>query len=524
MDYTLTHFIDTFAMKKNIFISLLLVFLSVTLTAQTSLPEEYAYKIKKEAFQNSKIEALSQYMTDYLGSRLASSKQWERTEELTANKLKELGFENVRIEYAADFAKGGWDNLKTYVAMTAPYYCHFFGTPKAWSGSTDGLVQGEVVLVNPATLEEVEALKGKLTGKIVLMPETSQYQMRFEPFASRYSDQELEIIAKDPRPTARRTMGIRPGGAINYEVQMKLRELMMSEKPAVIISGSGSFNVPRSSSVQYKSGDPEPTPEIVLSLEGHGLMVRLIKNKIPVSMEVEIKNQFNPNLVVNNIIAEIPGTDPKLKEEVVLIGGHLDSWHGGTGAADNASGCIVMIEALRIIKESGIKPKRTIRVALWGGEEQGLIGSRGYLQTRLYDTKNNKAKKEFDKFALYLNMDNGSGKFRGIYLEENDMAVPFWEAWMKALESMDFKTITLRRTGGTDHMTFDRYGLPAYQFIQDELEYDRAYHTAMDTYERLLLPDLQYNAAVAAWIALSAAMDDNKIPLKPVTIQPQVRR
>lgn len=510
-------------MKKNILSFLLLIFLSVNALAQTALSEEYAYKIKKEAFQNSKIESLSQYMTDYLGSRLASSKQWERAEELTVKKLQELGFENVQIEYAADFTKGGWDNLKTYVAMTAPYYCHFFGMPKAWSGSTKGAISSEVVLLDAQSVADVEKYKGTLAGKIVLMPETSQYTMRFEPFATRYTDQELEEIARDPRPTERRAYRARVGDA--YEVQLKLRELLKEERPAVIISGSGSFNVPSSTSTQYRAGDPEPVAELVLSLENHGRMVRLIKNGIPVSMEVEIKNQFNPsNKVVNNVIAEIPGTDPKLKDEVVLIGGHLDSWHGGTGAADNASGCIVMMEALRIIKESGIKPKRTIRVALWGGEEQGLIGSRGYLQTRLYDTQNNKPKKEFDKFALYLNMDNGSGKFRGIYLEENEMAVPFFKAWSKALESMGFNTITLRRTSGTDHMTFDRYGLPAYQFIQDELEYGRSYHTAMDTYERLILTDLQYNAAVAAWLALSAAMDTGRIPNKPVTIQPQVRR
>jgi Zn-dependent M28 family amino/carboxypeptidase len=245
-------------------------------------------------------------------------------------------------------------------------------------------------------------------------------------------------------------------------------------------------------------------------------MVRLLAQKIPVYMEVEIKNEFYDNRIINNVIAEIPGTDPRLKDEIVLIGAHWDSWHGGTGAADNASGCLVMMEALRIIKETGVKPRRTIRVALWGGEEQGLFGSRGYMQNFLYDVDENKPRKGYDQFALYLNMDNGSGKFRGIYLEENDMAFSYFREWNKALESLGFGVLSPRRTGSTDHVSFDRIGLPAFQFIQDELEYGRGYHTVMDTYERLSMTDLQYNAAVIAVLALSAAMDNGKIPPKPL--------
>ena len=507
-------------MKKLLISAIAVILFSGIAAAQKALPEELAYKIKNEGFQRSQIEALSYWMTDYMGDRLTASQRWERSELLAIEKLKALGFSNVRSEIASEFPQGGWDNQKTYVAMTAPYYAHFFGNPRAWTGSAT--VKGEVVLFNPQTLEELNNFKGKIGGKIVLMPSTAQYVMSFEPFASRYTDEQLAEIAKDPRPADRRYRTVM-AGASSAELQMKIRELLQTEKPAVIINNSGTFNVPRSSGANYRKGDPEPTAELMLPIEAYGRMVRLITNGVPVSMDIDIQNKFTDNGVVENIIAEIPGTDPKLKDEVVLIGGHLDSWHGGTGAADNASGCIVMTEALRIIKESGIQPRRTIRLALWGGEEQGLYGSRGYVQNYLYDTQTNTAKKGFDQFALYLNMDNGSGKFRGIYLEENEMAVPFMEAWMKALESMDFKVITLRRTSGTDHQSFDRYGLPGYQFIQDELEYDRGYHTAMDTYERLIMTDLRYNAVVAAWLALSAAMDDNKIPKKPITVTPQRR-
>jgi len=503
-------------MKKIVVGVLTIVCIATSVVAQQSLPDDIVFKIKREAFQNSKIEALALYLTDYAGPRLAASKLCERGEQITKEKLIELGFANARIEKAADFPRGGWDNVKTYAAMTAPYYANFIGTPKAWSGSTNGLVKGEVVLLTVNSEDDIANFKGKLGGRIVLMPATSTYEMQFTPFATRQSDERLEMLATDPRHQTPNVFRMSAGG-LSLELQQKIRTLLADEKPAVIISGGGAFNVPRSQSVTYaKHGDPEPVAELVLPIEAHSRMVRLINQKITVSMEVEIKNEFYNNQVINNVVAEIPGTDPRLKDEVVLIGAHLDSWHGGTGAADNTSGCVVMMEALRIIKEIGVKPRRTIRIALWGGEELGLIGSRGYMQDFLYDVDANKPRKEFDQFALYLNMDNGSGKFRGIYLEENDMAFPYFRVWNKALESLEFGVLSPRKTGGTDHLSFDRIGLPAFQFIQDDLEYNRGYHTLMDTYERLIITDLQYNAAIIATLALSAAMDNGKIPPKPL--------
>jgi len=512
---------------KKLFIGIIAIFLSASVAvAQQSLPEELVFKIKREAFQNSQIEPMAFWLSDYAGPRLAGSKLAERGEILAKEKLAELGFSNPRIEKAADFPRGGWDNLKTYAAMTAPYYCHFMGMPKAWSGSTNGLVKGEVILLNISSMDDIAKYKGRIGNKIVLMPETSRYEMQFTPFATRQSDERLSMLAIDPRPQA-----VQPRATVlmptSMELQQRIRALLLEEKPAVIVSGGGFFNVPRSTSVAYRYGDPEPVAELVLPVEDHGRMIRMINRNIPVSMEVEIKNEFYNNQKINNVFAEIPGTDPRLKDEVVLLGGHLDSWHGSTGAADNTSGCIVMMEALRIIKEIGVKPRRTIRVALWGGEEQGLIGSRGYMQDYLYDVDANKPRKGFDQFALYLNMDNGSGKFRGIYLEGNDMAFPYFREWIKVLETMDFGVLSPRGTGGTDHLSFDRIGLPAFQFIQDALEYSRGYHTPMDTYERLIMTDLQYNAMIIAVLALSAAMDNGKIPPKPLpanfSMQPQRR-
>lgn len=482
--------------------------------AQTRLSDETAYKVKAEGFSNSQLEQIAQFMTDELGPRLAASQMKLRSEQMVVEKLKEMGFQNARIEFAYDFPKGGWDNQMNYVAMTAPYYCSFAANPKAWSGSTNGLVKGECVVLEANSKEDLEKYKGKLAGKIVLMPATQTYEMSFEPLANRYTQEQLDEMEKDPRP---RNMRRRISG-VNWlaarELQAAISQMLKNENVLAVVSGGGTFNVPSSRGVQYKVGDPEPTPEIVLPIEDHGRMARMIANGTKVEMELNIKNVFTNNQKINNVVAEIPGTDPKLKNEVILLGAHLDSWHGGTGGADNASGCIVMMEALRIIKAMGIQPKRTIRIALWGGEEQGLYGSRGYAENYLVDKKG-KVLPGYENFALYLNMDNGSGRFRGIYLEENDMAVPFFKTWMEPIESLGFTTLTLRKTSGTDHLSFTRFGLPAYQFIQDELEYDRTYHTVMDTYERLSLSDLQVDAVMVAWLALNAAMDTDRIPVLP---------
>jgi hypothetical protein len=513
-------------MKKIFVVVSLLALCLCGSTVRAQVPEsaDWAMKIKAEGLNNSKVEELSQFMTDYLGSRLTASQQKRRADKLVVAKLQEMGLSNPRSAFAMVFDRGGWDVVKTYAAMTSPYYCAFSVNPRAWSGSTDGLVKGECILFNAQTKEDLEKYKGKVAGKILLMPSNQNYDIKFEPLASRYDEEELEELTKDNRANSR--MGRFPGGRPNFdframmEFRQQLAQFYATEKPLCIVNGSGSFNVPSGSGVNYKVGDPEPVPEINMPVEDHGRMVRLLQKGNKVEMELELINQFTDDREVRNIYAEIPGTDPKLKDEIVLLGGHFDSWHGGTGAADNASGCIVMMEAMRILKELGFKPKRTIRLALWGGEEQGLYGSRGYLEQYLY--KDEKKLPGFDKFALYLNMDNGSGRFRGIYLERNDAAFPFFEAWMKSIESLGFNYLSPRNTGGTDHQTFVRYGLPAYQFIQDELEYGRTYHTIMDTYERLSLSDLKVDATIVAWLAACAANDPGRIPVYPV-VTPQPR-
>lgn len=502
-------------MKKRIFTGLAAICMVTSLHAQTCQSEELAYRVKDEAFNRSQVEELSYFMTDLLGSRLASSQMKLRAEHLVIGKLNEWGLNNSRAEFAAEFDKGGWDNERNYVAMTEPYYCSFAANPKAWSGSTDGLVRGACVVLNVKNRADLEQYRGKLNGKIVLMPIRQTYEISFKPQASRYTDEQLKEMEKDPRPGGRRWSSRSGDWKARQELQQAIDSLLRTEHALAVVSGSGVFNVPSSRGVTYKIGDPEPLPEVILPIEDHGRMVRLLTSGERVEMELDIRNTFTDNRKINNVIAEIPGSDAALKDEVVLIGAHLDSWHGGTGGADNAAGCIVMMEAMRILHTLGIYPRRTIRLALWGGEEQGLYGSRGYASHYLYDNAKRKVLPGYDRFALYLNMDFGSGRFRGVYLEENDQARPFFEAWKQPLVSLGFNTLSPVKVGSTDHVSFSRLGLPAYQFIQDPLEYFRTYHTTMDTYERLSTDDLKVNAAIVAWLALNAAMDDNRIPAKP---------
>ena len=504
--------------KKISTVVLFLFFLPLWLMSQNeNVDLGMIYKIKQEGLKNSSIEDLAFWLTDFVGPRLTASTGYNRANEWAKKKMEELGFQNVRIEAAKDFPRGGWDNLKTYAAMTSPYYVNFACNPVAWTGSTNGPIKGEVILLDVKAETDLDKYKETLAGKIVLIPSTSTYEVSFDPLATRLTDAQLKDLsmatsASDPRrPPFDRTAMM-----AQRALRLKISEFLKNEGAAVILNSSGTFNVPRSNGASYVSGTKEPIAELNLPIEDHGRMERLLRHNIPVEMEVEITNKFFDSPTVYNVIGEIPGTDKLLKNEVVLLGAHIDSWHGGTGAADNGSGCIVMMEALRILKNLDVAPRRTIRVALWGGEEQGLFGSSGYVEKYLVDPKTKEHKADYNNFDVYFNMDNGSGKYRGIYLQENELVRPIFEEWLKPFADMGCSTITIRNTGGTDHLSFDRVGLPGFQFIQDEIEYDRGYHTPMDTWERLVMADLKQNAVITAAFVYNAAMRNVKLPGKPV--------
>ena len=425
--------------------------------------------------------------------------------------MEEFGFQNVKIESAGNYHFSSWDNLKTYAAMTAPYYANFACNPIAWTGSTNGAVKGEVIYLDIKSDADFEKYRGGLSGRIVLLPSSQKYEVSFEPLASRLTDEQLDELSKPN--TAR------PNIIVDFTAEEllgeKIKAFVNEEKAAVALNNLGMFNVPSSKSWYYRRGDIEPVAQLALPVEAHGRLERLLQHGITVEMEVEILNRFFDNSTVYNIFGEIPGTDNVLKDEVVMIGAHLDSWHGGTGAADNAAGCVVMMEALRILIALNESPKRTIRVALWGGEEQGLLGSRSYAYKYLGDQITKELQPDFDKFAGYFNMDNGTGKYRGIYLQENELVRPIFEEWMKPFADIGMTTISPNRVGSTDHVSFNALGLPAFQFIQDRIEYYRGYHTVMDTYDRLIMTDLKHNAVITAAFAWNAANRPDKLPAKP---------
>ena len=457
---------------KKIFAAFLLLFILPywVLSQSDNADLSMIYKIKQEGLKNSKIEDLAFWLTDFVGPRLTGSTGNNRGNEWAKKKMEELGFQNVRIEIAREFTRGGWDNLKTYAAITSPYYTNFACNPVAWTGSTKGLLKSEVVLLDVKAEGDLEKYKGKVSGKIVLLPSTSTYEISYEPLASRLTDVQL----KDLSMTTSALPSRRP--PFDYAAMMaqralrtKIVEFLSAEGAAVILNNSGTYNIPRSNGGNYTAGTKEPIAELNLPNEDHGRMERLLRHNVPVEMEVEIQNKFFDSPSVYNVIGEILGNDKLLKNEIVLVGAHIDSWHGGTGAADNASGCVVMMEALRILKNLDIAPRRTIRIALWGGEEQGLNGSRGYVEKYLVDPKTKEHMPDYDKFDVYFNMDNGSGKYRGIYLQENETVRPIFEEWLKPFADMGTSTITIRNTTGTDHLSFDAVGLPGFQFIQDEM-------------------------------------------------------
>jgi Zn-dependent M28 family amino/carboxypeptidase len=262
-------------------------------------------------------------------------------------------------------------------------------------------------------------------------------------------------------------------------------------------------------------GPPQPA-QVTLAVEHYGRLWRLLDKKIPVTLTMDIDNRFyDQDQNAFNIVGELPGTDKA--DEIVMLGAHFDSWHTGTGATDNAAGSAVMLEAIRILKTSGVKLRRTVRIGLWGGEEQGLLGSKAYVKEHFGDPETMQLKPEHAKIAGYFNVDNGTGLIRGVYLQGNEAVAPIFMAWMTPFKNLGMDTLTIRNTGGTDHLSYDDVGLPGFQFVQDEIEYDtRTHHSNMDVYERIQSQDMMRNAVVVASFVYNTANRDEKLPRKPL--------
>jgi carboxypeptidase Q len=501
-----------------------------------SVDYDAMYKIKEEATTHSALMQTFSYLTDVNGPRLTNSPGMYASAEWAKKQLTDWGLSNVHFEKWGPFGRG-WENQKFSAMMTGPQPFILQGYPKAWTPGTNGPITAEVVQATLNTPEDLDKAKGTLKGKIVLLtpapapafPTANGRQPStpgnpsFEPLIRRYTESDLTDLEKE---TVRQFDFARLRGAFGpaaTEFRKKRMAFLIQEGAVAIFEGSrgegnGVIFVQGAQQGEDMRAADAPTvlPQVVLAAEHYGRLQRILEKKLPVSVELNVQSRFTTDSLDSlNIVAELPGTDKK--DEVVMIGAHFDSWQAGTGATDNGISSAVMMEVMRILKATGLKPRRTIRMGLWTGEEQGLLGSRAYVTEHFADRTKMDLKPEHSKLSVYLNMDNGGGTFRGIYLQGNAAAAPVFETWAKPFESFGMTMRTIRNTTGTDHLSFDAVGLPGFQFVQDPLDYDtRTHHTNLDLYERVFPEDVIKNAIVIATFAYEAANREQMFPRKPL--------
>jgi carboxypeptidase Q len=510
--------------------TLCVLFLAVTASAQDLTTVS---RIRNEGFRNSKVMEYAEAITDRIGGRLTGSPNMKKANEWTRDELTRMGLVNAHLE---PFKFGrGWSSDYASVRMLVPDVQQLYGLPMAWSPGTNGAIRAKVVKVKLESKEDLEKNKGKLAGAIVMIAEPKEMKPQDKAALDRYDEARLQELSQYEIP-AERDAARRGEFMKRREFRKQLAQFAMDEKVAAVVSpGSGDGGVFRvQGGGTWRDDEPVGVPAIGLAPEHYARIARLIDDKVDVELELDVRAQYHDqDLNSYNTVADIPGSDRK--GEVVMMGAHLDSWHTGTGATDNAAGVVVMMEAARILKTLGT-PKRTIRIALWSGEEQGLLGSRAYVEEHFAKRAEPKdpeqaklpswartekgelqKKADWNKLSAYFNIDNGTGKIRGIYAQENAAAAPLFEAWLRPFHDLGATTVTMRNTGSTDHVPFDEAGLPGFQFIQDEVEYrSRTHHTNWDTYERLQREDLMQAAVVVATFVWETANRAELLPRKAV--------
>jgi len=516
---------------------------SPAIPSQERVDLDMITRIRAEGYRHSKVMETGSELMDRIGPRLTGSPQVKAANEWTRKQFADWGLANAHLESWGPFGRG-WYYEKCAVRMTAPDHAELLALPEAWTPGTNGAVKAAAVRLDIKSKDELDALKGQFAGKIVIYGEMPKMEEHVKPEIERYDDKTLADVYKYEAPGRPRRY--------NREEYIKRRELrtavekfLENEKPlAVIESGRGDLGTfyVQGGGEWKKSKPMAKTPDLSMESEHFGRIARLLDRGVPVELELDVvTHTIDEDQMQSNTIAELPGGDRK--DEVVMIGAHLDSWHGGTGATDNGAGSIVVMEAMRILKAIGVKPRRTIRAALWTGEEQGLFGSKAYVEQHFASRPPQTAeeadqpwyrqkekwpltpKPEHAKLAAYFNLDNGSGRIRGIYCEDNAGVVPIFEAWLSPFHDLGATTVTMNRTTGTDHESFDRAGLPGFQFIQDALDYEtRTHHSNMDLYERLDKDDLMEASVIMATFAYEAATRDSMLPRKPLPTEESERR
>jgi carboxypeptidase Q len=569
-------------LRRSAAILLLLIFVSspVTLLAQQTTapapdPNDPIQRIKDEGINRSQVMQTLSYLSDVIGPRLTASPGMKRANEWTRDQLTKWGLQNAHLEAWGPFGRG-WTLKRFSAQVIEPTAIPLIAYPKAWSPGLASPLTSDVVYFDAKTEADFEKFRGKLAGKIVLTAPLREVAAHFEAPGTRLNEKDLLALADAPEPRQGGNRGNFGNQAAAFRAAAELAaaklRFFQSENAAVLIDpgrGDGGTifvqsagvpqpprdpNAPPATGFQrgtppYDKSAPKVTPQVIVAVEHYNRIIRMLQAGEPVKMTVDLSVAWqDADPMGYNTIAEIPGTD--LKDEIVMLGGHMDSWHSGTGATDNAAGCAVAMEAVRIFQSLGLKPRRTIRIALWSGEEQGLLGSRAYVAEHFGSLQNPATsaapatgganngmgggngngngngtapagptlvkKPEYDKLSGYFNLDNGTGKIRGVYLQGNESIRSLFRQWLAPFRDMGATTLSISNTGGTDHLSFDGIGLPGFQFIQDEIEYDtRTHHSNQDVFDRIQADDMKQAATIMAAFVYQTAMRDEKLPRKP---------
>jgi carboxypeptidase Q len=526
-------------------------------------PNDPVVRIKDEGMNRSQVIQTLSYLSDVIGPRLTASPGMKRANNWTRETLEKWGMQNAHLEAWGPFGRG-WSLKRFSAQVVDPLTIPLIAYPKAWSPATNGAITGDVVFLDAKTEADLEKYKGKLKGAIVMTQAPRELKAHFTPLGTRQDEKSLLALADSPAPGGGRGFGGGGGGFRMTPEQRALvnfnaRKLLFAQEEGAAVladgsrAGDGGTIFVQQATVPVMIPDVQPAtppqrvnaydkaakilPQITLANEHYNRIVRMLQAGEKVKMEVNIGVEWqDADPMGYNTIAEIPGSDPTLKDEIVMLGGHMDSWHAGTGATDNGAGVAVAMEAMRIIQTLGLKPKRTIRIGLWTGEEEGLLGSAAYVKQHFGNldpgnpgvvppgTPNSQpaapgkltTTPEYDKFDCYFNLDNGTGKIRGVYLQGNEAVRPLFRQWLAPFRDLGAQTLSISNTGGTDHLSFDRIGLPGFQFIQDEIEYDtRTHHSNMDVFDRIQADDMKQAATIMAAFVYQTANRDEKIPRKP---------
>jgi carboxypeptidase Q len=504
---------------KLFFPSLCLCF-SLAANAQEIIDTAILNRIRTEELTQSQIPKIAYALLELPGPRLTNSPGYKRAGEWVISTLNNWGLKGAGFEAWGTFGRG-WELEHFDMAIASPYYQPIIGYPWAWTQGTNGPITAGIFPLVRANFnsEYIFAHRAEIRNKFILLGDTISLKPADVAFSTRLSDRDLDSL-KDfyMFSPEQEKQGIAMG--------KKADTLFWELQDAGALGAIEKYKTPggRDGTVfamgtnEYQPGYRKGLPEITVTVEDFNKIRRMVLNKDSVQVELNLKTRFfSDELKGYNVVGELPGSDPTLKDQVVMIGAHLDAWQAATGATDNGAGCIVMLEVMRLMKVLDLHPKRTIRIVLWSGEEQGLLGSTNYVKNHFGDQTTMKLLPEQKQISVYYNLDNGSGKIRGVWVQGNTAVKPIFEQWLTPLRDLGASTVTLHSTGSTDHVPFDAVGIPAFQFIQDPLEYEtRTHHTNMDTYDHLNIPDLQQAAIVIASFVYNSAMRAGMMPRKPL--------